>query len=275
MIKGYRKAKSDILWVLDSNVSVAPTAIGVAVDLFENPKIGLIHHIPVSVHISQLGGYLDALYMTAFHARVYSAVNSMKIASMIIGKSNLYRKSSLEKVGGLQVFAKFMSEDNEIGKAIWDQGLSHIIAPELAFQSMGVVPFREFISRRVRWVRIRKASATIATYYEPFSQCIPSSLLTSYYLCRFLPFSFTSLFTFNVTCWFLADMLMLYISSSRVYNENKRHEVMTMALLWPVGELLAPLIWFLAITGSEINWRGTAYVCNADGTGTPIHKKQV
>lgn len=72
LLKAYQKSQSDILWVLDSNVSLVPSALRTAVTILQNPKVGLVHHIPIGVHISTLGGYLDALYLNSLHARMYT-----------------------------------------------------------------------------------------------------------------------------------------------------------------------------------------------------------
>jgi ceramide glucosyltransferase len=97
-------------------------ALVTAVSILQNSKIGLVHHIPVAVHISTLGGFLDAVYLNSLHARMYNAINQVGIMSMVIGKSNLFRKKDMEHVGGLLQYAKYMSEDNEIGKSIMNLG---------------------------------------------------------------------------------------------------------------------------------------------------------
>jgi ceramide glucosyltransferase len=71
LIEAYEKSTSDILWILDSNVSLNCYALLTAVSIMKNSQIGLVHHIPVAVHISTLGGFLDAVYLNSLHARMF------------------------------------------------------------------------------------------------------------------------------------------------------------------------------------------------------------
>lgn len=76
----------------------------------------------VGVDMSTIASYLDGIFLTTTHARMYTAINSFKVASCIIGKSNIFRKCDLDSVGGLRAFGKYMSEDNIIGIKIMEKG---------------------------------------------------------------------------------------------------------------------------------------------------------
>ncbi|KAI8904456.1 glycosyl transferase family 21-domain-containing protein [Gorgonomyces haynaldii] len=268
LMKAYRKAQSDIIWVLDSNVYINPEALGTAVSIFENQKVGLVHHIPCGGLNTSFSGKLDALYMSATHARAYSALNALDLDSMVIGKSNMYRKSILDNAGGLENFAKFLSEDNEIGKAIWKQGYLHRIAPELCVQSMGKVTFSEYLSRRIRWIRIRKYVVPVATLLEPLTFLVVNAPVSAYFLAPYLNLSFYSFIAWQALFALASDFVMLSVTTQRGGNEFSSLQVLNLLLVWPVSELLAPFIWLLAILGSDIKWRGSTYRCNPDGTGT-------
>lgn len=106
--KGYRLAKHDIIWVLDSNVWCSPGTLARSVFSLtksldnENPTtkpVVLTHHVPlgVSINANSAGGRLDETFLFTSHAKFYVAFNYVSIAPCVNGKSNLYRRSNLEK----------------------------------------------------------------------------------------------------------------------------------------------------------------------------------
>lgn len=55
LMRSYRQAANDILWVLDSNVTVAPGTLARSVDALDGPhnpsassrrRVALVHHVP-------------------------------------------------------------------------------------------------------------------------------------------------------------------------------------------------------------------------------------
>jgi ceramide glucosyltransferase len=201
----------------------------------------------------------------------YSAINFIGLQSMIIGKSNLYRKADMEKCGGMQQFAKYMSEDNEIGKSLMNLGRTHQIAPELAYQSMGHIKFQDFLKRRIRWIRIRKYVVFIATAVEPFCECLVNTSISSYLFHGYFNMSMISFFTTYISLWFCSDMLMLALTYSPDHGHTPRSMLET-ARVWLLRECMGLIIWITGMMGTEIQWRGVSYRCNSDGTGVPVLK---
>lgn len=273
LVPAYDLARHDILWILDSNIRVDPSTLASAVAIFANKKVGLVHHIPVGINASSLGGYLDALYLNSVHARMYSAANALEIMSMVIGKSNIYRKSVLERAGGLPQFAKYMAEDNEIGKAIMALGYAHVIAPELVFQSIGAITVADFMQRRIRWIRIRKYTVLLPTLYEPFCDAFMHIGLSGCVVAPALGIPLLTWVAWNLALWFMSDLLTLLAGYSPTHHTIV--DVTIMACLWPLREAMAFLVWIIGMAGSRVLWRGQYYRCNADGTGTALQSQRI
>lgn len=116
--KGYKNAKFDIIWVLDSNVYVnSGTLLRSVIGLrnstdngrptfdFQTGKgkqIKIMHHVPLAVSIdnnnstSNLGARLDEMFLLTSHAKFYVFFNKASIAPCVNGKSNIYRRSDLD-----------------------------------------------------------------------------------------------------------------------------------------------------------------------------------
>lgn len=189
LIRPYRAAKFDNLWVVDSNVQVSPGTLGRAIEAF-NPSpapkkpIGLVHHVPFPVYPDiNLGSRIEQAFLSTTHAKMYLALNALAVDSCVTGKSCLFRKSDLERSTrkheerakskssikgavaalntqdryGIAAFSEYLGEDNMIGVFIWhDGGMRHAIAPDVAANAVGNMTFEKYFWRRVRWIRVRK-----------------------------------------------------------------------------------------------------------------------
>lgn len=102
----FEQAQYDLLWVIDSTISVAPGSLGRAVDAFlgtsaskssfdsdlestplmsdemRNPPaagdIGLVHHVPYAVvHQRTWGSLIEQAFLNTTHAKMYLAIVSV------------------------------------------------------------------------------------------------------------------------------------------------------------------------------------------------------
>jgi ceramide glucosyltransferase len=265
LIKGFHQTKADFIWILDSNAYTEPGCLRRAIHFFRNPKVGLVHHVPCGVELSSFGAYLDSGFLNCNHARMYSVINSLGVASCIIGKSNLFRKSDLIKIGGLEQFGKYMAEDNMIGVLLMNIGLTHQVAPDFVYQSMGYVTVTNFLMRRIRWLRIRKYAVTAATIYEPLSECLLSGILAGLSVQHFFGINF---YIFNVLhwiVWFSSDMLVASASYGSRYGHTWQ-DFPQFVLGWFVLQLIVLPSYIYAMAGNEIKWRNQKYLLKSDGT---------
>lgn len=273
LVKGYKAAKHDIIWVLDSNAKVAPWTLSRAVALFEqSPDIQLVHHTPIV--LAEEGGWgavLDEVYMLTAHDLFYVGINDVAIAPCVMGKSNLYRRSQLDAATGsnlgegLQKFAKYMAEDHMIAQALWDQGGRTVLAADPVIQPLGYQPLSAFVSRRVRWIRLRKYMVVLATLLEPSTDCFVCGLIGM----AAWPGRRTARFALsNIACWFLLDFTAFTVlrSHSRL---KKIHTLWGFTRAWFLREFMAFPIWAWAILGTRIEWRGRPFKINTDLTAVP------
>lgn len=210
--RAYREAKGDLIWIIDCNVWVGSGVAGRMVDKLLGlgpPGVArtpykFVHHLPMVVDMDKWlqtgrqswtstlldrgGGRLDEMFMATTHAKFYGAINTVGIAPCIVGKSNMFRKSHLDKLTrpsqnaillkekplpmGIDYFSFFICEDHLIGDLLWRSnmpGLANhgLVLGDLAIQPMEGVSVGAYIARRVRWLRARKWTVIAATLVEP------------------------------------------------------------------------------------------------------------
>ena len=283
LIKSYRRATHDILWVIDSNVSVAPGTLARSVDVLveasmsQNPskkRVALVHHVPFATeHEGYLGARVEAAFLNTNHAKMYLAINTVAIESCVVGKSNLYRRSDLDRVNGslkprketdpregeygLAAFGSFLAEDNMIASALWHElDCRHDLSCDVAHNAMGKMTLADYVWRRVRWIRVRKHMVLAATLLEPFTENLVASSIAAAsvkYLFGVSPWVFLPI---HHSAWLWVD---LDVYESLAGYPLPSHERWKFIGAWCIREMLAFPIWILAVCGDEVTWRGKRY----------------
>ncbi|ORY37636.1 hypothetical protein BCR33DRAFT_721370 [Rhizoclosmatium globosum] len=229
MVKSYDASKYEIVWIVDSNVTVTPHTLTRAIYHLLQPNVGLIHHLPIGVLPESLGASVEQVYLNTSHVKMYTIISML--ISCVIGKSNMFRKSELDAVGGLAHFAKFMSEDNLIGRTIWNKGRRHVVPGDVVYQSLGGDGVKKFF--------LRKAHLD-GVIVEPFIECLVNGLLGAYGFKYFLGTPMLQFYCAHVLYWFCLDMVLTSVNF--------------------------PHFW---LDGFRVDWRGVPYRLQPGGTVIP------
>ena len=251
------------------------------------------------------GGRLEELFMSSSHAKFYTAINTVLIAPCIVGKSTMFKLSHLDSLTnnqGIDFFSYNICEDHLIGDMLWKQqvpeerrrqkemGKHALCFGDLAIQPMSNMSVSEYWSRRVRWLRVRKFTVTLATLVEPGTESFLCSFYGAYAITT-LPFfntslripqtwtAFASFWLLSVTIWCAADwtLYQLLHSASSVYVDaltpdfarppkgGRRRPFEEWALAWLGREALALSIWSWAFWGgTRVQWRGRRFWVGMD-----------
>jgi len=283
LVRAYRQAANDILWVLDSNVMVDSRTLARSVDVLLSPlstshkKVALVHHVPFAVATeSRMGSRIEEAFLNTNHAKMYIAINTVAIESCVVGKSNLYRRSDLERLTGslepislrdggarhrndrgLTAFGRYLAEDNMIASALWHElGHRHDLAYDVVRNVVGHMTVSDYIWRRVRWIRVRKHMVLIATLVEPFTEALVLSAIAcgSVKYLFGVPLHITLILHFSLLLWVDLDVYTSLAGSALAPAARRRF-----IAAWAVREALALPIYLLAIFGDEVVWRGKRY----------------
>jgi ceramide glucosyltransferase len=255
------------------------------------------------------GGRLEEMFMASSHAKFYTAINTVSVAPCIVGKSNMFRRSHLDYLTsgsspyspGIDFFSENICEDHLIGDLLWRKKVQEeklgqkfykhgLLFGDLAIQPMAGMSVREYIARRVRWLRVRKWTVTLATFVEPGVEPLLCSAYGSFAMTT-LPWfhdglgvpqtwlAFTILWVANVLAWMALDSFVyarLHSGASieldadtpsfaRPHQREGRRPFGEWVLAWLGRELLALPIWSWAcLGGTTVMWRGKKFRVNLD-----------
>ena len=250
------------------------------------------------------GGRLEELFLSSAHAKFYTAINTVLIAPCIVGKSTMFRRSHLDSLtngAGIDYFSENICEDHLIGDLLWKQqvpeerqgetwGKHACCFGDLAIQPMANMSVVEYWRRRVRWLRVRKFTVTLATLVEPGTESFLCSLYGAFAITTLpffqrsldLPPTWSTFFGFSllsVSIWCLVDWtLYLLLHSGRTIevDENtpafarppksgKRRPFSEWLFAWLGREALALPIWLWAFWGgTRVEWRGKEFWVGMD-----------
>jgi ceramide glucosyltransferase len=184
------------------------------------------------------GGRLDEAFMSSAHAKFYQAINTVAVAPCIMGKSTMFRRSQLNyitssnptRAPGIDFFSDNICEDHLIGDALWKQpqvfeqrgykpepgakketwGKHAMLFGDLCFQPISHTSVMAYFHRRIRWLRVRKFTVTLATFVEPGTESILCGLYGAYALTS-LPFFRNFGISSTWSCFFLIWLIHLCI----------------------------------------------------------------
>ncbi|KAF9457344.1 glycosyltransferase family 21 protein [Collybia nuda] len=285
LIRSYQEASNDILWILDSNVMVDSGTLGRSVDALSGlgvshlqkpqKQVALVHHVPFAFgNGGRLGSRVEEAFLNTNHAKMYIAINTIAIESCVVGKSNLYRRSDLERVNGslkpltnemnivggergLKAFGRYLAEDNMIASSLWHElDQRHDLSCDVARNVVGNMTMSDYIWRRVRWIRVRKHMVLAATILEPFTESIVLSVIACTSLNNLCGIPRWIVLVMHFTVWLLIDLDVYASLAGHPMPPSRRWQFI---VAWTIREILALPIFLLAIVGDEVIWRGNRY----------------
>ncbi|KAH9208569.1 hypothetical protein DL95DRAFT_37577 [Leptodontidium sp. 2 PMI_412] len=259
------------------------------------------------------GGRFEEMFMATSHAKFYTAINTVSVAPCIVGKSNMFRRSHLNYLTsnssnyspGIDFFSENICEDHLIGDLLWRKRVQDeisgqkfykhgLVFGDLAIQPMAGMSVREYIARRVRWLRVRKWTVTLATFVEPGVEPLLCSAYGAFAISTLPWFAvphtwsvFGGIWLGIVLLWMGVDSLAyakVHSGASLELDENtpsfarppkgRKRPFVEWVFAWLGREFLALPIWIWACYGgTTVMWRGKKFRVGLDMRVKEIKKR--
>ena len=98
MLRSYQQAKHEVILISDSNVRVTPSYLRKMVSNLV-PGVGVVSSVLFGEAPKGLGGLMEATFLNTWYAKMVTFLARVGWPC-VIGKSMLFRKESLEAIGG-------------------------------------------------------------------------------------------------------------------------------------------------------------------------------
>lgn len=261
-----REAHHDVVLISDSNVRVGPSYLeNLAARLL--PGVGLVTNVVVGRGADGLGSRLEVLHLTTFAARATSFARVFLKRACVIGKSMLFRRSDLERVGGFTQVRDVLAEDYVLGHAFARAGLGVALAPDPVPAYVSGWDLSRFINRHLRWAQMRRRISLAGYLVEPLSYPHPFLLLAA--LCGLAQPPVYGIWIVGLGVVGIGLRLLLDAFALR-HDLDAAPSVVDLLLTIP-KDCLALGLWLVAGFHRSIDWRGNRFRIGPGSRLEPLH----
>ena len=246
------EARHEYLLISDSNVRAGPDYLRETAAELADPEVGLVTNVLVGEDAPGLGAALENLQLNSFVAGACSFARVICGRACVIGKSMLFRRRDLDRLGGFWAVRNVLAEDYVIGRSFELAGWKVALSPFLVAAVNRGWTVQRFANRHVRWAQMRRRL------------CLPA------YLGELL---FNPVLWISVAACALAatrpglDLRLAAVAATGVAVKCASDALLcrrlrgappraSEVLLIPVKDLAMAAIWLVGAFRRTVNWRG-------------------
>ncbi|MDX2052489.1 MAG: glycosyltransferase [Polyangiaceae bacterium] len=246
-----RQAKHELWLISDADVVPEADYLRRMVSEWDGEKAGLVHSNLVGAGERTLGASFESIHMNTFVASmIWGAAFARH--NCVIGKSVLFHKQLLQKMGGWRAVENVLAEDYMLGQLARDHG----VGVKLCMQPLEVRneerTLESFINRHVRWAQMRRRVSLKAYVCESTSNPI------AWLFWVWVAASFGAPVSFGHLVSLSAIFVSVKCLSDQAMARSLRRGGLAFRqfLLIPVKDLLIAGVWFVGLFKRSVNWRG-------------------
>lgn len=246
VLKGWRAARHDWIVMADSNVAMPRDYLQRLLGRWSGDA-GMVCSPPLGTAPESVAADLECAFLDSFQGRFQLAADTFGMG-FAQGKTMFTRRDILDRAGGIETLAREVAEDAAATKAVRGQGLEVRLVDRLMPQPLGRRTFAEVWRRQVRWARLRRASFPLQFSTELVAGGLPPIAALS--VGAALDLWPAPLIPLYAAVWYGAELALIG------------------AVKWPLSprtplalvlrDLLLPVLFVAALTGSAFTWRGNA-----------------
>jgi ceramide glucosyltransferase len=252
LVAPFREARHDTIFMKDSNTILAPGDLEAAVRHL-TPDTGLVVAVPVAIGARNFAARIEESIMNGAHARVLMVASLLGL-EVGVGKFMLFRRSDLDRAGGIAALASTVGEDNAMGKALAKLGLKTVFSHKVVRQELGSRRVADVYERQMRWAVIRRDEERLAFLLELFNFAFPTAIAAGL-AAPLVGLTALPATAATIVGWFGAETLLLLAKHWGV------SPISPIAFL--CREIMLPCVWLNAWLTNHVVWAQGTYVAKS------------
>ncbi|MCA9524255.1 MAG: glycosyltransferase, partial [Myxococcales bacterium] len=155
-LRGMLASGSEAIVVIsDSNVRVAPDYLWQLVAAFDEPRVGLVTSLVVGDGEETLGALLNNVQVNGVIAGSIAASAVLRGDAVVIGKSLLFRRATLDSLGGWESLSTVLAEDYVIERMFLAAGFRIAVTTSPVVAICRRLNLGGYLGRHIRWAMLR------------------------------------------------------------------------------------------------------------------------
>jgi ceramide glucosyltransferase len=260
------KSATHDLWVIsDSDVRVTPDYLRRVVLPFEDERIGCATCLYRGVVLKGgLWSQLEAVGMTIEMSSGICADSLVEPVRFALGPTMVTRRARVEEVGGFESMAEYCADDFVLGNWIEKNGYKVVLSGHVIDHMVLQADFVDSMKHQVRWMKSTRFSRPKGHFGTSLTFGVPFGVMA---------WAGALLLGMPVLGWcallgsVLARSVQAWVVGTYVVRERRIWAAMA---LFPVRDLIGPLIWALSYASNRIQWRGEVYELEDGGRMRPL-----
>ncbi len=258
------EARYEILLVNDSDIRVAPDYLQRVVAPLADPQIGLVTCLYHAEPANTLGSRLEALGIsTDFAPGVLSARFLEQGLHFGLGSTLVFRRQDLAPIGGFEALLDYLADDYELGRRIAASGKRVELSSATVVTFLPAYTLRQFWQHQLRWSRTIRDARRWGYLGLIFTFGLPWSL-------AMLIAARGALWAWMLFAVTFGARLIVGIGTAVAALHDR--QALRNIFLFPLRDLIAPLVWAAGLIGNRIHWRGDEFYLK-DGRLSKIPSK--
>src|SRR6188768_1820517 len=235
------RARHDLLLISDSNVRAPRHYVRELAALYAQPNVGMVTNLFAGSAERTLGAALENVQLNGFCA-AGSALPTLSGDAAVVGKSTLFSRAMLDRLGGLSRLSRVLAEDFVLGKMFQNAGKRVVIAPTVLETPNRDRSLRAAFARHLRWSMLRWRLRPAVALLEPLTS--PLLMLPfAYHLCGWYAW-----------LWLLSLLALRDLGGWLLLRGFGR--AWLPLVLGPLRELSAPAAWAIGLFKRHVSWQG-------------------
>ncbi len=255
-------ARHDLCLQTDANVCVEPGYLRRIVAELLDADASLLGSVVVGHGERSAGAALENLHLSAHVAPGVCTALHVARVPCILGKSMLFRREALDRVGGLEAVRNVLCEDFVLAQRFLRAGHQVLLSNTTVRNVNRRIGLDRFVARHARWLKMRAVLHPLSFVADLAAN--PVALATAALVAD----------AFSTTAWLLWTPLVLgkVLSDAHLARRTRAEPLpWRYLLLVPLKDLLMVAVWFHAAFSRTVIWRGQRL---RFGRGSVLHHDQ-